>query len=120
MSITHPKFHTRSQKEQEKGMIEEEMHRILIDGQYELLDYQRYFVAEALEHIVAGRFSLARDSLNDLYKDAQEFSMFATDSISVAIPNRDALLRRLRYVKGMPARESAAFRWCTTEHRPEN
>jgi hypothetical protein len=119
MNIAHPEFGTRSQKEQEKRMLEEEMRRILIADQYELLDYQRYFIAEALEHIVAGCFSSARGSLNDLYKDAEEFSPFATDSTSVAIPNRDALLRRLRYVEGMPARESPAFRWCTTEHRPE-
>ena len=80
------------ERAEEKRALEREIRQILIDP-HELLNFQRYLLGEALGHIYAGRFSLARGAINDVYKRPDEFSATTINIAATGATNCEALLR---------------------------
>jgi hypothetical protein len=91
-----------------KRALEQDLGRIIVLDEH-LPPYKLYLLGETLGHIEAGRYSLAHSSLVDLRRDPSEFAAFGNYSAGFAIPTREALLCRLQYIRGVPAREYPAF-----------
>jgi hypothetical protein len=97
-------------KDEQKREIENYVQWFLEDHPGELLHHQRYFLAEALSHVVYGRFGMAYQSLSFAYEEAKEFRVFKMERAVVMRATREALERALRYLKPMPAQEYPVWR----------
>jgi hypothetical protein len=97
-------------RSEQKRSIEQEVGQRLTVGDGSLSGPERYFLREALGHALAGRYELAAQSMNDVYRPMGEWTacfkqlMANSEQIEIA-----ALARALRYTKGMPTRDYPVF-----------
>jgi hypothetical protein len=102
-----------TQEGHKKYLMENEICQLLVNNGQELTAAQRYFIADALDWIMAGCFDRARSALKDAQSQELKVSPYALRRISDTAPSTEALISRLSYIKGMPARGQPVFRWQT-------
>jgi len=95
-------------KQEQKRSLEDELGNFLATA--DLDDYKKYFLQETCAHICAGRYELARDSMDDVYRPPAEYVYHSEVSEFGGSVTFRALIRTLRYIKGMPALEYPTFR----------
>jgi hypothetical protein len=97
-------------KEDQKRLLEAEIKPFLgIEGA-ELTNSQKYFLRETLAHMLAGRYQLACDSMDDVYLPPAEVTGCAEILELHKSVTRQALVRAFRYIKGTPVRAYPTFR----------
>jgi hypothetical protein len=85
--------------------------RTFLKGRQKPSDFEKYFLAETLGHIHAGRYELACDSMDDVY-EPPEFPTNPSDELCDVARSTDQrkLMRTLRSIEGTPTQEFPVFR----------
>ena len=83
----------------------------LLQQSRDLSETERYFLAETLGHVDAGRYELGHVSMEDVF-EPPELSHAAYQEVYEAAKGltHEALVRALRRIKAEPARDYPSFR----------
>jgi hypothetical protein len=87
------------------------MYQLVDASRCHLTDIEKFFLHEALCHLFAGRYYLARDSIDDAIEPPRlSTTRLREVSHTVDCITAEALLRAICYVEEFPARDYPAFR----------